>query len=219
MKRLLAPILLLLTAPLAFASQPVELTQDEFKMYRHYLDALEDPRVQKMKPEARSAAIAKDAKYKLKDMEKAIARAESAGDFKAKCEANIKEAVDKGDLAGRIGKVEVDTTAPHAVAYVQWLNEAPDKLAYEASMVAVQTAGACPILSTIQVWAQDKAAPKARVFQALISSSAATKINPEKAKDFAQTRYIRLFEKLKSVANGDDLSAETGTPTNSSGGE
>ena len=54
---------------------------------------------------------------------------------------------------------------------------------------------------------------KARVFQALISSSAAAKISAEKCKDFAQTRYIRLFEKLKSVANGDDLSAETGTPT------
>ena len=82
----------------------------------------------------------------------------------------------------------------------------------------MHTGGACPILSTIQVWAQDKATPKVRVFQALISSSAAAKINAEKAKDFAQTRYIRLFEKLKSVANGDDLSAESGTPTASGGG-
>ena len=90
---------------------------------------------------------------------------------------------------------------------------APDKLALEATLAAGQTQKACPLLSTIQVWAQDKANPKARVFQALISSSAAGKINIEKAKDFAQTRYIRLFEKLKSVANGDDLSTESGTPT------
>lgn len=207
----------LLLLPALLAAEPVELTQDEFKMYRHYKNAIEDPRVQKMKPEARNGAIAKDAKFKLKDMEKAIARAESAGDFKAKCEGNIKEAVDTGKLQGRIGKVEVDVSEPHAVAYVQWLNEAPEKLAYEASLVAAQTNAACPILSTIQVWAQDKAAPKVRVFQALISSSAAAKINAEKAEDFAQTRYIRLFEKLKSVANGDDLSAEQGTPTASGG--
>ena len=65
----------------------------------------------------------------------------------------------------------------------------------------------------IGTWAQDKANPKSRVFQALISSNGAAKISIDKAKDFAQTRYIRLFEKLKSVANGDDLSAESGTPT------
>ncbi len=208
------PVLL----PILLAADPIELTQDEFKMFRHYQQAMEDPRVQKIKEEARPAAIAKDAKFKLKDMQNAISRAEAAGDFKAKCEGNIKEAVSKGDLSGRIGKVEVDTTEPHAVAYVQWLNESPDKLAYEATMIAASTHGACPILSTIQVWAQDKAAPKVRVFQALISSSAAAKINAEKAKDFAQTRYIRLFEKVKSVANGDDLSAESGTPTASGGG-
>src|SRR5688572_19667946 len=105
----------LLLLPALLAAEPVELSQDEFKMYRHYQNAIEDPRVQKMKPEARNAAIAKDAKFKLKDMEKALARAESAGDFKAKCEANIKEAVDKGELAGQIGKIEVDVSEPHAV--------------------------------------------------------------------------------------------------------
>lgn len=212
MKRLL-PLFLLAAAPRAFANEPVELTQDEFKMYRHYVQAMEDPRVQKLKPEARSAAIAKDAKYKLKDMEKAISRAEAAGDFKMKCEANIKEALGVGDLTGKVSKIEVDTTEPHAVAYVQWLNEQPEKLAVEASLVAALTNTACPILSTIQVWAQDKGNAKARVFQALISSSAAAKINADKAKDFAETRYLRLFEKVKSVTNGDDLSAESGTPT------
>lgn len=208
------PVLL----PLLLSADPIELTQDEFKMFRHYQQAMEDPRVQKLKEDARPAAIARDAKYKLKDMQKAIDHAEAAGDFKAKCEANIKEAVAKGDLSGRIGKIEVDITEPHAVAYVQWLNEAPEKLAVEASLIAAHTNAACPILSTIQVWAQDKAAPKVRVFQALISSSAAAKINADKAKDFAQTRYLRLFEKVKSVANGDDLSAESGTPTASGGG-
>src|SRR4051812_25320633 len=107
----------------ALAHEPVELTQDEFKMYRHYKQALDDERVQKLKPEAREAAIAKDAHYKLKELQQAVERAEAAGDFKAKCEANIKEALAKCDLAGRLGKIEVDVAEPHAVAYVQWLNE------------------------------------------------------------------------------------------------
>jgi hypothetical protein len=207
------PLILLVTGIRALASEPVGLTQEEFKMYRHFQQAMEDPRVQKLKPEKQHAAIANDAHYKLKEMESAIAKAEAAGDFKAKCEGNIKEALGAGELKGRLGKIDVDITEPHAVAYVQWLNEDPNRLALEATLAAAHANAACPILSTIQVWAQDKANPKSRVFQALISSSAAQKISIDKAKDFAQTRYIRLFEKLKSVANGDDLSAESGTPT------
>ena len=81
----------------------------------------------------------------------------------------------------------------------------------------MSTSHACPIVSTIQVWAQNKANAGARLFQALISGSAAQKIKPDKAKDFADTRYIRLFEKVKSVAAGDDLSAASGMPTGKAG--
>lgn len=68
------------------------------------------------------------------------------------------------------------------------------------------------IAATVTVYANDKAAPKARVFQALISNQGARRINAEKVKDYAETRYMKLFEKVKSVANGDDL-AESGAPT------
>lgn len=200
--------LLALSLP-AVAAEPIALTVDEFKMYRHYQLALEDPRVQKMKPEVRMGAIAKDAGFKLKELQKAIERAEAAGDVKAQCETNVREALSSGALAGRVGKLQVDLSSPHAVAYVQWLNENPAQLEEEASLAAALTAKGCPILSTIQVWAQDKANPSARVFQALISASAAAKIKPERAKDFGDTRYIRLFEKVKSVAAGDDLSQPT----------
>jgi len=195
---------------LVLASEPVGLSVDEFKMYRHYLNALEDSRVQAMKPDARLPAIAKDAKFDLKKLKATVAKGEAAGDLKAKCEANLKEVLDATDLKPRILKVEVDASEPHAVAYIQWSNEAQEKLSYEASVIAGTAGPSCSILSSIQVWAQDAANPKRRVFQALISSSSAGRIDPVKAKDFAETRYVRLFEKLKSVANGDDLSAETG---------
>lgn len=211
----LKPLTLLavaLSSAAALGSEPVELTVDEFKMYRHYLNAMEDPRVQKMKPDARLPAIAKDAKYKLPALKQAIARAEAAGDVKAKCEANIKEALAKGAVAGRISRVEVDAQEPHAVAYVQWLNEDLGKLPVEASVTAALTGGACPVLSTITVWAHDKARQDMRVFEGLISASNAARISVDKAKDFAETRYLRLFEKVKNAAAGDDLSAASGRP-------
>lgn len=210
MRRLLCS-LVFLAAP-AFAAD-VGLSEDEFRMYQHYKLALTDARVQAMKPEARAAAIAKDANYKLKDLQKAIEKGEAAGDVKAKCEANLKDAFEKGELAGRIGRLEVDTTAAQAVAYVQWFNEEQKNLPVEASFAAAKAAEACPIASTVTVWAQDKNAPKLRVFQALVSSASARRISVDRVKDFAETRYMKLFEKVKSVANGDDLSAESGTPT------
>lgn len=206
-------IVLVLVATAALA-EPADLglSLDEFKMYRHYLNAMSDPRVQKMKPEQQLPAIAKDAGFKLKDLKTAVEKGEAAGDIKAKCEANIQEALGKTEIGGRVAKVEVDVSEPHAVAYVNWHNENTTLLEEEAAYLAAATQPACPLLSTIQVWANDKANPGARVFQALISGGAALKIKPEKVKDFADTRYIRLFEKVKSVAAGDDLSQASGTP-------
>lgn len=205
------PLASLLVSSLALA-QGVELTLEEFKMYQQYKNAMEDPRVQQMKPEARVPAIAKDAGFKLKELKRVIEKGDGAGDLKARCEAAIKVALEKGELSGRVGTVDVDTRDPHAVGYLQWFNENPERLEVEASFAAATLQHSCPIVSTVQVWAQDKANPKARVFQALISGSAAARIDPTRAKDFASTRYIRLFEKVKNVAAGDDLSQETGTP-------
>lgn len=197
----------------AFSMEKVELTEEEFKMFRQATLALADPRVQAMKAEARLPAIAKDAGFKLKDLQKAMERAEAAGDVKAKCEANVKEALAGTELKDKLGRLEVDTDAPHAVIYVQWFNEEAKDLAVQACTAAVTVANVCPIAATVTVYANDKAAPKARVFQALISNQGARRINAEKVKDYAETRYMKLFEKVKSVANGDDLSAESAAPT------
>jgi hypothetical protein len=207
-----AVVIASLLAAQAALGEPLELTLEEFKMYQHYLNAMEDPRVQKMKPESRMGAIARDAGFKLRDLQRAIDRGQAAGDIKGKCEGNIKEALGKTELAGRVGQIEVDTKDPHAVAYVQWFNENLSQLEEEASLTAAATKSSCPVVSTVQVWAQAKDNPKTRVFQALISGSAAANIKPERAKDFAKTRYIRLFEKVRSLAAGDDFPDSNGAP-------
>ena len=201
-------LMIVLAGPV-LAAEPFGFTQDEFNMVQHYKIALEDTRVQAMKPEVRLAAIAKDAGYKPKDLQAAIAKVEAAGDVKAKCEANLKEIFAKTPLAGRLGKLEVDTSGDHAVCTVQWFNEEQKDLPVEACIAAARATEACPIASTVTVWAQDKAAPKQRVFQALVSTASARRINLDKVKDYAEGRYLKLFEKVKSVANGDDLSAES----------
>lgn len=212
MVRLTSLVVVILSAG-AWALEPLNITEEEFKMYQHFKAASADERVMAMKPEARLPAIAKDAGFKLKDLQAAITKGEAAGDVKGKCEANLKEAMATLEFAARMGRLELDTTAAHPVAYVQWFNEEPKDLIVEASFAAAKAAEACPVASTIAVWAQDKANPKRRVFQALIAVGGATRIKLDKVKDFAETRYVKLFEKLKSVNNGDDLSAEAGAPS------
>jgi hypothetical protein len=212
MKRLLALLTFVLLVPAAGAAGDLGLTREQFKMYRYYLNAIEHPEVQKMKPEKRVPAIAKDGRFKVKELEGAIEAGEAAGDLKAKCEGGIRTALTQGALAGRLGKVEVDVSDPHAVIYVQWLNEDQSQLEEEASVAAAGAAQACPIASTIQVWAQDKSNPKARVFQAVIAGDRAARFKVEDVADFADTRYMRAFEQVKNAAHGDDLSSETADP-------
>ena len=200
-------MVVVLSAPV-FAVEPMGATEDELKMYLHYKLALADTRVQAMKPEARLPAIAKDASYKLKDLQQAIAHVEAAGDVKAKCEANLKETFGKTELAGKTARLEMDLSGDYAIAIVQWLNEEQKNLPIEAAYAAARAAAACPIATTVSVQAQDRAAPKQRLFQATVSTASARRINIDKVKDYGETRYLKLFEKVKSVANGDDLSAE-----------
>ncbi len=181
MIRLLISTLTVLTAAPAFASDPFPLTRDEFKIYRHYQDAMADPRVQKMKEAARLPAIARDAHVKLKELQVAVQKGDSAGDLKARCDEGLKQALAASALKGLTGKVEVDLSEPHGVAYVQWINESPDKLNIEACEAARAALDGCPVVSSIQVYAQDKANPKARVFQGLISATAAANIKLDKA--------------------------------------
>ncbi|MBM4379955.1 MAG: hypothetical protein FJ086_11780 [Deltaproteobacteria bacterium] len=202
---------LMLSLPLSLLAapalaEPLELTLEEFKMYRGYHSALEDPKVQAMKPDARLAAIAKkNFKVSAGELEAAVQKGEAAGDIGGRCAAQLKAALAGTSLGPVVTMVDVDAKAEHAVAYVAWANEDTAQLEEEAATVASQ-ARACPVISSVQVWATARGAPTQRVFQALVSASAASKVQPDKIKDFADTRYIKLFEKVKNAANGDDLS-------------
>jgi hypothetical protein len=174
------------------------LSEQEFKMYRNYLDAMEDPRVQAMKESQRLPAIAKDRGYKVKELERVVAKGNEVGDLQAECLKRTREALSSTSLMAQVEKLDIDVSQPYAIAYVGWKNAANDKLEEEASLAALNAAKACPIVSTIRVWAQDATAEaETPVFEATISKEAAAKINAERVNDFADTRYIRLFEQVK----------------------
>jgi hypothetical protein len=196
----------------------ISLTRDEFRMYRYYANAMEHPEVKAMKPEKRKPAIAKDGRFKLAELEAAIAKGEAEADLKGRCEAAVRGALGAGLLAGRVGQVEADLSSPQAVLYVQWFNEDLSQVEEEASFAAAEAVRACPVASTLSVWAQAKGQPSARVFQGLVSAERAERFKVADVADFADTRYLRSFEDVKHAGRGDDLSGASGTPNTGTGG-
>lgn len=201
MIRTLVAALALGTALPAAAS--VDLTQEEFRLYCGYLDALEQPAVAKLKGKAQTAKIAKMAKVKPKVLEEAVTRGQGFGtvcaDIGKTASAEVKDALDKA-LPGRITFFELDASDPsHVLVRVSWLGIDKKKLIEEAALVAATIAHTSPMTKTIALrgvdpTAEDKTADTAGWFDAKITGTNAGRIEEKKIWEYAATRYRRLFD-------------------------
>lgn len=190
-----------LASPLARATPPA-VSAGEFKLYKDYLGALTDERVQKMAEAKRLPAIARNFKVAETALRTAVERAEKAGpDVGRQCEAEVRSVADEGPLKGRLTSVQVDDSEAHVVTYVSWKNEDGDLLEEEASWAAIAVSKGAPITSTIALWAVD-ASTGQKVFEAKISAEAAARFSPARIPMFAQTRYIRIFEDVRNLYKG-----------------
>ena len=176
------------------------LTEDEFKTYHQYLDALQDPRVERMKAAQRLPAIAKNFKIALPKLKAVVAKGAqwpSLAAISEECEAAIKEAVQGSALEGRLDHVQVDVGNEHVVSYVSWLAGDPEKLEEEAVLLAAKVKKAAPLSADIRLWAEDSKDKDHKVFDGLILGEAAGRFREERIPDFAKTRYIKAFQTVK----------------------
>jgi hypothetical protein len=202
---LLLPLLLSLCTPaLTARADGIDLTEEQFKTYHDYLEALQDPRVEKVKPADRLTKIAHNFHITVPKLKEAIEKGERYGDLKAiatACEAAIRESLKGTAIDGRIMYLQVDTREGHVVTYVAWKVGKPEALEQEACLVAVRVRKAAPISADLRLWAaepgKDPDNPANRIFDGMISGEAAGKIQEQRIGDFASTRYIKLFEQLR----------------------
>ena len=191
---------LLLASMLLFpphARADVTMTEEQFKTYHDYLDALKDPRVQKMKAAKRLPAIARNFGISVPKLKAAIHAGEESGGASAisqACEEAIKQAVAGTPLDGRLEEVRVDTTDSHVVTYVSWKAGKSDALEEEACLLAARARKAAPISADLRLWAVDSREPDHKLFDGMITGAAAQNIREARIPDFATTRYIKLFE-------------------------
>jgi len=192
---------LVLAAPSRASATPVDMTAEQYRMYKDYVGALSDPRVEKIAPAKRIAAIAKNFRINEKLLRAAVTKGDALGPTLAHdCEAEVRSELGTSTLKGRIGEVKVDAADGHVVTYVQWQNKDGSKLEEEAATVALLAARGAPITSTVALWAKDPSGRK--VFEAKISADAASRFSQDRIAMFARARYIRVFEDVKNAYTG-----------------
>jgi hypothetical protein len=198
-------LLLLLGPALPARAEAIDLTEEQFKTYHDYLEALQDPRVEKFKPAEKLAKIAHNFHVTLAELKQAIAKGERYGDLQAIAAASeqaIRDSLAGTPVDGRVVQVQVDTREGHAVAYVGWREGKPEALHQEACWVAARMRKAAPLAADLRLWAVDPKEPDRRVFDAIITGGAASKIKEHRIADFASTLYIKLFEQLHGGGAG-----------------
>jgi hypothetical protein len=196
---------ILLAAVLAAlpAAAAVDLDEEGYRLYCGYLDALEQPAIQKLSGKKKDAQIAKMAKVSPKKLLEAVSKGEVAGatcdEVAKRVKKDAKTALDAA-LPGRIQFFEIDETDPsHVVASVRWLGVDQKKLFDEASLIAFVLSREAPIVKTIAIravdpQAKDSTADEAIWLEARITRMIALRIQKEKIADYAQSRYKQLFD-------------------------
>jgi hypothetical protein len=187
---------LLLTASQAQA-QPVPLTSQQFKLYRDYQAATHDSRVERLSPDKRIPAIARNFHVSEAQLREAIFLGDRYGTgIEKQSEIEVLKELSLTQLKDRVLEVKVDATDGHVVTYVEWENTDPSKIEEEAAIAAMTAAQGAPISSTIAVWAKDSSGRK--VFEAKIDAIAASHFQASHMVLFAKTRYIRVFEDVRT---------------------
>ena len=204
---LFALITTLMFSPEAAAA--VDLNEDEYRLYCGYLDEIEKPEIKKLKGNARDKKIAHKAKVKPAVLAAAIGKGEKVGatcaEIGKKVEADAKLAVDGAVTPGRVVVFNFDYSDPsHVVAQVTWLGLDKKKVLQEASSLSFALANDAKIVKTIAIRAvdpaaADKLADEAMWWEAKITRAQAARIDKAKIPDYAQTRYVRLFDGCKTT--------------------
>ncbi len=186
-------------APRAARADAITITRSQYQLFRDYQDALQDEKVQKLKEKERLGAIARNFKVREKDLREAVALGtEQAGQVESAEGAALKAAFHGTPLDGRLGELRVDASKGHVVTYVQWFNADPALLDQEACLAAARAIAAAPLTGTVFLYAHAAGKKEQKVYSSLISAENAGRIKEDQIHDFAQTRYVRLFEKRQA---------------------
>lgn len=193
-------IVALAAPPLPASADAASMTAAQYKLYRDYQAALKDPRVKRIRPRHRLFAIARNFGVSRRKLERAIRRGKKYADQAiATQQAAAKAALSKTPVGKQIASLQLVDQEGVVIAYVSWKTSKKGQIPYEASYVAAAVAKAAPVTTMVALWS---CMGTTKVFTAKIRRSAADLIEQSEVKDFAVTRYMKLFEDVHDAFKG-----------------
>jgi hypothetical protein len=183
----------------ALAGGPA-VSPEEFNLFREYVSARDDTRLEKYNDKAKVKKIARSLGVSGKQLQAAIDKVEPLIDsLQADSEKAIRAALDQTSLKKVILKVEVNLETEHAVAFVKWRCGDPRDHDKEAAYVAWAVSEGADVVKLLGLWCVNSIDTK--LFSGKIARPALGRVNKSGIERFASSRYIRLFEDIKRGAH------------------
>jgi hypothetical protein len=186
-----------------------DITGEDYRLFCGYLDALENPKIAKLKGKRQEKAIARMAKMKRKTLMKAVKKVEQVGstceEIGKMLEENTKNALESEVGKAKIAFFNLDYSDPsHVVAQVTWRVVNKKKILHDASLISKILADEAVITKTIalrgvKARAKDWSADEAMLWEAKTSPTRVSRVDKSKIEDWADTRYKRFFDGVKTA--------------------
>jgi hypothetical protein len=189
-------ILSLSSARQAFATAPVEMTAEEYQIYKTYQEINGDPKLASMAEKVKRQKVADATKTTVKVVDAAIEKGkqfgEGIGDRTAEA---IKTELAATPIGSRVLDLKVNTETDRAVAFIKWRAQSTLDFDKEACWAGLAVKEGGHIISIMVVWAVNS--QDVTVFSAKADRSALLKIQKSSIPNFASTRYIKMFEEVQ----------------------
>ena len=192
--------IMILGAETASATEISEITDKDYYAASYYKDALEDPRIQKVKKQSKKIRkIARSIGISAKQLKAAIAKMGGlSGEPTELAVAAIKAGFEESRVKGRVLDVLINAEeAKHVVVYVRWRASKSKDVVKDASAIAHAVVSRAPLVSTLSLSAIHPKAPsesRKSVWSGKIGHGAMERISPKRIEDYADRLYKRLFE-------------------------
>lgn len=193
-------LLALSTARIAAASEI--MSPEEFRLYCGYLTAQQDAKVQKLPHRKQLPKIARMAGVRAKKLKAIIKKGETwtgtCEDISKQAEKDIKAALEKSRVKGRVEFVEVSGAEWDQMVVRIRIMGAEDRFVEEdAATAAYWTHKKYPMVSTMACAVFNPLNPKESWFEGIISNARMGNIQESRIENFSDSRYMRLFDNKK----------------------
>lgn len=184
----------------AFATDISEISVNDYYGAVYFEQALEDPRVSKLKSRKQQIAkVARNMGWAPKKLVAAITKVESLeGSPKELAEKALRGGFDDSRVKGQVIDILMNDDEPkHVVLYIKWQASKYRDVVKEAATIAHVVAKKAPFVSTLSLAAihpKAKTESKTAVWSAKIGQKAMDRIDESKINDYADRLYKRLFE-------------------------